>query len=89
MLSPKASAAAAQALASAFTVGLGGIEPPTSAFHLLAIAARQSSNNPSELDSCGARWSRTIGLSIISAGQGAGQAIGTRFDLPFRARTSH
>ena len=38
---------------------------------------------------CGARWNRTTDLSIISAGQRAGQAIGIPSDLPFRATTSH
>ena len=38
---------------------------------------------------CGAGWNRTIGLSIIRAGQGAGQAIGIGSDVPFRATTSH
>ena len=38
---------------------------------------------------CGARWNRTIGLSIIRAGQRAGQAIGIPLDLPVRATTSH
>ena len=63
----QSSAAAADPLASAFTVGLGGIEPPTSAFHMLQYDERRPSNNPSELDFCGARWNRTIGLSIISS----------------------
>jgi hypothetical protein len=36
---------------------------------------------------CGARWNRTIGLSIISADRGAGQAIGLPADLPVRATT--
>jgi hypothetical protein len=38
---------------------------------------------------CGARWNRTIGLSIIRAGQRAGQAIGIPCGLPFRATVSH
>ena len=38
---------------------------------------------------CGARWNRTIGLSIIRAVQRAGQAIGTCCDLPFSATVSH
>jgi hypothetical protein len=37
---------------------------------------------------CGARWNRTIGLSIISAHQIAGQAIGIDCELPFRATRS-
>ena len=37
---------------------------------------------------CGARWNRTIGLSIISAGQRAGQASGIPSELPVRATTS-
>ena len=36
-----------------------------------------------------ARWNRTIGLRIIRAGQRAGQPIGIRLDLPFRATVSH
>jgi hypothetical protein len=36
----------------------------------------------------GARWDRTTDLSIISAGQRAGQAIGIPCELPFRARAS-
>jgi hypothetical protein len=37
----------------------------------------------------GARWNRTTDLSIIRAGQRAGQAIGMPLDLPVRATTSH
>ena len=38
---------------------------------------------------CGARWNRTIGLSITRAGQRAGQAVGIPFDPPVRATACH
>ncbi len=76
-------------LTSDFGVGLGGIEPPTSACKCSQFAERRPSHTPPELDFCGLDGIEPPSLALSVWGQRAGQATGIPYGLPFCATMSH